>query len=347
MADHSNLNSHKEVSAEASFFLLNSKNKELKMKKMMILVPAMTLALTACEMPDIAGLNSMPQKTSEMSEKMDKTNEGIHKQTLAGALTQMDSADNQAFTYPIPTGIMAGAEIFAEEARPDELMKFMHLRLSELREVEPTFGMDKDGYAVDPTPEQAAIIRLKKNARLAGLQAVAAFTQDAKVDLIIQSEIQNHGEFEDTAYEFLALRAYFLRDILLKMDLKLDADSAFKDMNLDNSGKMKSAIKYLTKLDKISKLKLRNLIQVDIKDEANPDFIKFSEIQNDEGRKKTAEMWQLALDKSKAGMQTFKTTSEDTTKPQDPAGDQAELNAQAAAMATMQTYIDSWKALLP
>ncbi len=315
------------------------------MKKMMILVPVMTLALTACEMPDIAGLNSMPQKTSEMSEKMDKTNEGIHKQTLAGALTQMDSADNQAFTYPVPTGIMAGAEVFAEEARPDELMKFMHLRLSELREVDPIFGMDKDGYGIDPTPEQMAIVLLKKNARLAGLEAVAAFTQDAKVDSIIQTEIQSHGEFEDTAYEFLALRAYFLRDILLKMDLKLDAE--FKDENLGNSGKMKSAIKYLTKLDKISKLKLRKVIQVDIKDEANPQFKEFNEIQNDESRKKTAEMWQLALDKSKAGMQSFKTTSADTTTPQDPAGDQTELNAQVDAMATMQTYVDSWKALLP
>jgi hypothetical protein len=336
------------------------------MKKMMLIVaPVMAMALTACDLLDAPSnltkmkatteemkdttkemkdnMENMKSTTQEMSDKMGTTNAAIHKQTLVAALDQMDKAENQAFTYPIPTGIMAAAKVFAEEIHPDELIEFMYIRLRELEEVDPVSGLDKDGYPIDPTPEQANQIRLQKKARLASLQAVAAFAQDEKVDAIIQNDIKGHGRYEETGYNFLALRASFLRDIMLRVSLKLDKE--FTDENLTNSGMMNEAIKYLVKLDKISKLSFADKIQVDIKDDANPDFIKFTEKQDLEGRKRTAQLWQDALDKAQAGTQSYSQLNKDIS--QQDVDYKAEVSAQQKAMAIMQSYIDSWKPLIP
>ncbi len=313
------------------------------MRMMLIMAPLIALALTACELPDVAGLNSMPKRTQDMSDKMDKTNDAIHKQTLVAALEQIDKADNQRFTYPIPTGVMAAAKVFGEEVHADELIEFTYLRLKELEEVQPAYGMDADGYAIDLTAEQKDGMRLQLKARLSGLQAIVSFAQDEKIEAIIQTEINGHGRYEETAYKLLALRANFIRDILLKLSLNLGVEGE----TLSNSGMMKEAVKYLVKLDKISKLEFADQIKIDLKNDGNPDLIKFTEKQDLEGRQMTAELWQIALDKAKAGMQSYKEFSQNSTKPQNAAKVQAEVSSQEQVMATMQSYIESWRPLLP
>lgn len=303
------------------------------MKKLLIL--AFPFVLAACELPDIAGLNSMPNKTGEMSTKMDTTNEAIRKQKLLLAVEQLNDPNNQKNIFPVPTGLMPAGRVFAETATAEEIVEYTYNELKKIEENDPAYGMEDDGSPSVLTPEQKSVVRREKYASLYALMIIAGFAQDEKIEQIIRHDIEGNSRFQETALEVLALRAAFIREVLLKLSLKVDTSAP---ETLDNSGKMKEALKYLLKLDKLSKLKLKKVIQVKVEHKGG--LLSFEEVQDTAGRKATADMWNVALAKAQAGAQTFKTASTGDS------ADQLEMAAQTQAIQHLKEYADSWKTSL-
>jgi hypothetical protein len=292
----------------------------------------MSFVLAACEMPDIAGLNSMPNKTGEMADKMDTTNEAIHKQTLLLALVELNKRENQENIFPVPTGLMPAGKVFAEEARPNELIELTYNELKKLEENTMISGIDKDG-PVALTPQEENYARMRKVAALSSLQIIAGFAQDEKIEAIINTDIKGNSRFKDTALAFLALRAYFLRDVLLKLSLKVDASSA---ETLNTSGKMNEAIKYLVKLDKISKSSdTQDIPTIQLKLKGQAAFIGFEENETAR-RSETPALWALALQKAQEGSKSYQTNASTSSNAA------AEMKAQESAMETMKSYVNSW-----
>jgi len=304
-------------------------------KTMILLLPIASLLLSACEGPDIKGLNSMPERTGEMSTKMDTTNEAIRKQKLLLAVEQLNDPNNQKNIFPVPTGLMPAGKVFAETATPEELVEYTYNELKKIEENDPAYGMEEDGSPSPLSPQEKAVSRRDKFATLYALMIIAGFAQDEKVDQIIQHDINGNSRFQETGLEFLALRAFFLREILLKLSLKVDTSAS---ETLETSGKMKEALKYLLKLDKISKLNLKQTIQVKVEHKGG--LMSFEEVQDNAGRKATAAIWQVAVDKAQAGAKLFQSTATTTT------WDQSEAAAQEQTIEKIQAYADSWKVVL-
>ena len=312
-------------------------------KNLILCVPVLVFALTACELPDIKGLNSMPAKTAEMSNKMDETNEAIRLQKMGIALENLEKPENQARISPIPSGLMAWAKIFAEAAKPEELVEFTYLSLKALEEVNPATGLDQDGIPSNYTDADKLRVRLQKTASLSGLMAIAAFIQDEKIESIIQHDILGNGRFQETGLNLLALRAAFLRDTMLAQSLNIRSDSP---KVLTNSGMMQEALKYLYKLEKISRLPFADAVQVKVQ-EKQYNLISFEEKQDAMGRKATGDMWKVALQKSLAGISSYQKQSWTSDQKVNEQMFNSEIAAQANAANTMQKYVNAWTPAQP
>src|SRR5690349_19282737 len=120
----------------------------MKKSVLILLSLSMTLFLSACELPDIAGLNSMPKKMDNLNKGMEDTNGAIHKQTLLLALNELNKRENQENMFPVPTGLMPAGQVFAETATPEELIHLTYTELKKLEENTLVTGFGADG----PTP---------------------------------------------------------------------------------------------------------------------------------------------------------------------------------------------------
>lgn len=308
-------------------------------KNLILCAPVLAFVLSACEMPDIAGLNGMSKTTAAMSDKMSETNEAIRLQKMGIALDNLEKPQNQARISPIPSGLMAWAKIFAEAATPDELMEFTYLSLKAIEEVNPATGLDQDGVPPNYTDADKLRVRLEKTASLSGLMAITCFVQDGKVEAIIAQNYPR-GRYAETAMNFLALRAAFIRDTILAQSLNIRADSP---KVLTNSGMMTEALKYLYKLERISRASFADEIQVKVQ-EKQYNLMSFEEKQDAAGLKATADMWNMALQKANSGIGAFHKKS---WTADEKANDQIfneEVVAQNAVANTMLNYVNAWKA---
>ncbi|MGZ5278312.1 MAG: hypothetical protein ACXWC9_00100 [Pseudobdellovibrionaceae bacterium] len=305
--------------------------------KKLILLPILALVLSACDALDAPkNMVSMKETTEGMSEKMSQTNESIRLQKVAVALEMINDSKNQENLLPVPTGLLPGGKLFAETASTKEIIDYTYLILKQLEEVVPTKGLDKDGAPIALTEAELATVRQQKLAQLYGLMIIATYAQDAKVSAVIDQYIKGNDVRQKTGLALLAMRAYFIREVMLKASMKVDAGTA---ETLDNSGSMTEAINWLVKLDQVSKLKLKLPIAVKVQ-EKTQNLITFEELHDDDIRKETAKMWVMALSKAEEGVKSYNTN---VTNPQE---DTEELSKQNQAIVTMKTYVDSWSALL-
>lgn len=299
------------------------------------------LVLTACELPDVKGMNKMPKQTQEMSDKMDDTNEGIRLQKLFLAMEGLNKYENQQLILPLPTGLLAFGKKFAENATSSELVELTYNWISEIEEIIPINGLDKNSDMTELTEADLNKIRLQKTARLYSLMIIAGFAQEEKVDEIIKTEIRGYGRFQQYALNFLGLRAYFLREVMLKTSLKIDSSS---DKTLSNSGMMNTALHFLTQLDKISKLPFADQVGFNI-NEKYYNMISVKDYQDAEGRKKTADMWKLALEKALTGQQSYQTQTAVQVNSLGSSRDE-EIARQDKAIQSMKSHSNSWEGKL-
>lgn len=321
--------------------------------KKLVLLPVIALALTACDALDAPkNMVEMKQTTHEMSEKMSTMTEAVRLQKVSIAIEKMNEPRNRAALFPVPTRLLPWGKLFAESATTKEIVDFVYVNLKEIEEVLETTGMTK---AADLTEEdykqsefvaigepsalsedELKMIRQDKWATLYSLMIISSYIPDEKINEIIGSYIRGNDVRQKTGLAILAMRAYFIREILLKQSLKVDAGTA---ETLDNSGAMNEAISWLVKLDQVSKLKLKLPIEVKVQEKSQK-LLYFRSLHDDSARKATAEMWVRALSEAEEGTQAYATNVIDAQQ------DTEEIAKQKQAMATMKSYIASWKAVL-
>lgn len=189
-------------------------------------------------MPDL-----MNRLRTETNENMSKTNRAIHMQTLSEALDKMLSEENSRFLNP-PTGMLPGGQIFADEATPDELVKLVYVYYRDIAETTLEEWIPKKNSEGKWTRE-ALLFDHKKQAKLTALMVIAGLTSQEKAEKLISENIPT-GEYEPQAYNFLALRALFIKTYII--------EQRYFAYKLTNPGMFEKALEYMRQIDFIVKL---------------------------------------------------------------------------------------------
>ena len=77
--------------------------------------------------------------------------------------------------------------------------------------------------------------------RIRAIQALSGLAPQEKIEAILQNEIIDRGIYEKTAYEMMAMRAYFLHDMLI--------DRRLLDTGLHNAARVIDALEKTQMLD--------------------------------------------------------------------------------------------------
>jgi hypothetical protein len=302
------------------------------MRKILLSLLFLTV-ITACELPDVKGLNETPKTTKQMGENLDE----VKRLTLVKAGKEdLENPDHWDHISPIPDKIWAGGKLFGENGTNEEILDYVYLKLNALREVVPTYGLDENMEPIPVPSQELAKIRVQKLAVLYGLMAVSSYMQDAKISEMVTNYINANHNRQSTALAVLAMRAFFIRELLLKESFKIDSS---KPETLYNSGAMRDAYTWLIRLDAVSRLQLRNKsleIKVSVVDKTGNNLINFEEVHNLSSRQETAKMWQLALEKAQAGQKDF--TANNSESNEDP----GELEAQKSYIQRFQQKVQDW-----
>jgi hypothetical protein len=229
-----------------------------------ILAPGLAVALSACgvgsaldatkSVPDqINQTNAQVKATNDQvkatNDKMDKTNRALHLKTLDDAMARMRSPDNTRFLVP-PTGIMLEAKPFAEEVAAEEIVELAYDFIKDIDEVQPDEAM-KQADPARPGAESrwpAALVAEVDHDKLAKfwiLTSISGFLPQATVEQMARRQIVEGGMYEETAYAVLALRSFFISQILVEGDVFAQ--------KLTNLGKIEKAYNRVSRLDWIAR----------------------------------------------------------------------------------------------
>jgi hypothetical protein len=215
--------------------------------KQVLCIAALGLLFSGCGMIDMP---SKMDKTNENMEKMinnmDHTNDGIDQQKQLIPFENMLKPENTANLFPIPTRMLPFGKKLAEAIPAQDFVELAYLWLKEVDEVLPAHKLDAAGNEVPYTQDEILQINHDKTAVLMGLQIVAGFLPQQRVQEMIESQIYGSGRYEDTVYMILMLRLQFTRDILL--------DGSLLSKPLANVGKVAQAVEYNKNIDFIAKL---------------------------------------------------------------------------------------------
>ncbi len=201
-----------------------------------------------------SNMDTMISEVNKTNEGMAKTNLGIHRQTLQVSLADMLKEDNTRFLGP-PLAMMPGAQIFALEATPAELMQLVYVFLSF---VEKTPQTDKDGENPDSF-NHAKLVRLSAASVLAGL------APQATVDEIVKSQIIQGGAYQQAAVAMLMLRFQFIQQWIVKPKLEGTKFEQGKPVSkLTTPGMIAEVVQYAEALSAITDLPFASQIGIQI-----------------------------------------------------------------------------------
>jgi hypothetical protein len=254
----------------------------------------LVLLVSACDMTNmpsnISGMSAkmdqtnqtttdMDGKTTDMDNKMSVTNDAIHKQTLLVALDDMTSDQNSQVLNPVPFGMFAGGQTFAQNATEDELMDWYYAEFKDLTEGNPddsqrvlvtkfTPKIDSSGNHVLTAQYSTQTIgghafevpqtewdfpqsyldsfNNKKDIILNEMEVVSSFIPEDMLQSIVADQINAGGLRQQTAYLILNLRDSFERGALL--------DNSLYDDGLVNLDQVKEALRLVTDIDYIAHL---------------------------------------------------------------------------------------------
>ncbi|MGZ3775422.1 MAG: hypothetical protein ACXVCN_16980, partial [Bdellovibrio sp.] len=282
-------------------------------------------------------MGEMNTKMSKMNDGMQKTVDGIHSQELLIPLENMIKAETVEYLYPVPTSLMPYAKKFAEAASTQDLVELTYLWLKHINEITPVQNIDKDGKPVDLTLEQTNALRKQRIGKALALAAVAGFTPQETVEQVVREHIIGGTRHRKTALKFLALRAFFIKDILLEKSLLEEL--------MDEVGKLEDSIKYMNQLEYMISLPFANLISVrttGLSEVAAEDIV-FS-LDNDK-IKSIAALWRKIKVKAELNLTDAPLRTWTGDKEKDAALQSEEKHRFDIAMATINAQIDKWKKL--
>lgn len=193
-----------------------------------------------------SGMDTTNNKMDQMVGGMDSTVVGINDQRVFLPVKELMDEANYEKLSPIPSQLMPFGKKLAEAISVSDLAELVYLWQKEIREVNPTKLMDKEGNEIAYTAAEVNRINKIKLGRMLAIQTVCGFLSDEKVNALIEMHIENHSRYEDTAYEILMFRTQFVRDVLLKESLL--------SQPLSTVGKIHQAVVYAQQLDFIARL---------------------------------------------------------------------------------------------
>lgn len=158
----------------------------------------------------------------EMGHKMDESNNNVQETLeatrllkLSGAINDMLSEQSSNELVPIPTGVLAGAKVFAENARSRELIEFTAKGLARIDSVQPLPKFDDKGNEVAPTIDEQNKEFRNKFQYLQALRAIAGYLPQGKVVQLIDDELR--GAYRKTLMKVLMMRAEFISTTRVNM----------------------------------------------------------------------------------------------------------------------------------
>lgn len=164
----------------------------------------------------LEGAEKIPERMKETNKNLEKTSEGIRLQALNEAQKNMLSPEVRSQLYPVPTGLMPSALKFGEYATAEELVALTNLWLTRIDKIERLPKFDSNGNEIPMTPEEQYEDLVERYQVLQALSAVAGQAPQAKVENIAQNYIMMPSQFyRPAALNFMMLRAYFLRAVLI------------------------------------------------------------------------------------------------------------------------------------
>lgn len=301
--------------------------------KKVLCIAALGLLFAGCGMIDMpAKMDKTNENMEKMINNMDHTNAGIDDQRQLIPFENMLKEENSENLSPIPTRLMPFGKKLAEAIPAQDFVELAYLWLKEVDEVFPAHKLDANGDEIPYTQPEIEKINHDKLARLVGLQIIAGFLPQQRVNEMIEQQVYTAGRYEDTVYTILMLRVQFTRDVLL--------DASLLSAPLDNAGKVAQAVEYNKNIDFIAKLKFARKIGLKTKGFLPTDLSPVEAFDTGIALKN----WQRIQRSAERDCDIGTRGVEEKTG--NPAQDQQLHQAQVAkynkAMADIQSYIGSW-----
>lgn len=191
-------------------------------------------------------------------EKMDtiagKTDELARKETVKTAVQELNDTKNYRKLSPIPTDIIPWAKKAAEYMNvDDELVPYIYIKLKDVTTLR--YDDNNPGKVYDINDPAAVEFEMNKLGLFNVLAAVSGFLPEAKVDQLL-ARLANSSEYSGTVINILALRFYFIQNVLMAEKYKQD--------QLVDMGAIEAAISYNQSVERILRLPFASQIKTQV-----------------------------------------------------------------------------------
>lgn len=200
-------------------------------------------------------IDSAMEGMKKTTANMEKTSENMRLQAMSMSIESMFSTRARAELYPVPTGVLPGASKFGQYANAQEMIDLTQVWLSRIDKIERLTKFDENGDEVPLTIEEKNADLLDRYHTFQALSAIAALAPQHKVEEIAATHIQVPGSrYRQSALNFIMLRAYFLRAVMI--------GEALLSKDFDNIGDAQKASEYQRQVDWIVKQPYANSLYV-------------------------------------------------------------------------------------
>ncbi len=164
----------------------------------------------------LEGAEKIPERMKETNKNLEKTSEGLRLATLNESQKNMLSPEVRSQLYPVPTGLMPSAKVFGDKALSSELVALTSLWLTRIDKIERLPKFDVNGNEVPLTSDEKYEDLVERFQYLQALSAIAGQAPQAKIEEIVLTYIQAPSQYyREAALNFIMLRAYFLRAVMI------------------------------------------------------------------------------------------------------------------------------------
>lgn len=222
-----------------------------------LFVSSALLLCSACQVPKaVDAAVNMESKLDEMNGKMGKMNDAIRLQKMGIALEQTMNEK----TY-LPSMAVPGATILTETATAEEIVKLVFVWLRNIDSLDnanytPGYSGEQREALVKEMEEQGRELKKKKRSWYYGLLAISYTVPTTKLSEIIEAQITKRGQYEETAYQILAMRGQMAATSL----------SSYKPVNAAGVDRISDELEKIRDLTKYS-FAAKIMVQVSVSDD--------------------------------------------------------------------------------
>ncbi len=219
-----------------------------------IILAICALGLFSCgKVDDLhdAATKVIPQKMENLAQS---TAELKRIETVKTAVQELNDPKNYKKLSPVPVDLLAWAKKAAENMLvDDELIPYIYTKISDIESIR--YDDNNMGKPYDMNDPACVQFEMNKVGVFNAIAAMAAFLPEDKVDRLVE-RLQDSDEYSTTVLNILALRAYFINNVLM--------NEKYKQNKLVDVGSVEAAISYNKKLERVLRLPFIAEIKVDI-----------------------------------------------------------------------------------